>query len=65
MLKQKQLRAIELLVNGNTAEAVAREVHVDRVTIQRWKNETEFHSELNAQTRTATEDARRLTCDIE
>ena len=47
-LNEKQLKAIELLVQGETITDVANIIGVSRISVSNWKNNNEiFKAELN------------------
>ncbi len=46
-LKPKQLDAIALLTSGYSAVAVAKQLDIDRTTVERWKREPLFKQELD------------------
>ena len=49
MLKQKQLDAIEMIIQGKTKTAIAKELGMSRTNLYTWMNNDEFIAELDRQ----------------
>lgn len=60
-LTTNQLKAIELMMTGNSNTAIASELGIDRSTLYRWKQEPGFIVEVNKRVNECSEQARVST----